>query len=243
MPAAESAPALERPSLAAARRPMGEIPVERAAHDRPRRAAVRCCSRSSSSARRATTNTRARRRTRAARPTRRQARADSATTTACPRRRRRCTAAGIDDDDAAQSRRRGIADDGDAGIAADAAKPHAGCAPGSPTQRPTPAGGRATRRDGERRGARARVPGHVVGGGEGRQRPRDPADDGRRRHDADGLRHAAARALARQRARRRGDVSRAVARPRAVTRAAASRASRSSDRDDRLRDRDLRRRR
>jgi cytoskeleton protein RodZ len=31
MPAAESAPALERPSFAAARRPMGEIPVERAA--------------------------------------------------------------------------------------------------------------------------------------------------------------------------------------------------------------------
>ena len=32
MPAGESAPALERPSFAAARRPMGEIPVERAAH-------------------------------------------------------------------------------------------------------------------------------------------------------------------------------------------------------------------
>ena len=30
MPAGESAPALERPSFAAARRPMGEIPVERA---------------------------------------------------------------------------------------------------------------------------------------------------------------------------------------------------------------------
>jgi len=32
MPAGESGPALERPSFAAARRPMGEIPVERAAH-------------------------------------------------------------------------------------------------------------------------------------------------------------------------------------------------------------------